>query len=74
MRHFNLKVDEAAKAIVACCVFHNYYLEWGAPKSGLPNVVAPQDNLQGFGDKLLIVTEGKITKVEGEKLGIALFK
>jgi hypothetical protein len=39
----------------------------GAPKLGPPNVVAPQDNLQGFRDRLPIVKKGEIAKVEGEK-------
>ncbi len=74
LRHFNLKVDKAAKVIVACCVLHNYCLEWGAPELSPPNVATLQNNLQGFGDRLPIVREGEIAKVEGEKSRIALFK
>jgi len=74
LRHFNSKVDRATKVVVVCCVLHNYCLEWGAPELGPPNVTTPQDNLQGFGDRLPIVKEGEIAKVEGEKFKIALFK
>jgi hypothetical protein len=74
LRHFNLKVDRVVKVVIACCVLHNYCFEWGTFELGPPNVATPQDNLQGFGDKLPIVREGEITKVEGEKLKIALFE
>ncbi len=74
MRHFNSRVDRVTKVVVACYVLHNYCLEWGAPKPGPPNVTTPQDNLQGFGERLPIVREGEITKVEGEKFKIVLFK
>jgi len=43
LRLFNLRVDRAARVIVAYCVLHNYHLEWGAPKLGPPNVVTPQN-------------------------------
>jgi hypothetical protein len=46
----------------------------GAPRLGPPNVAAPQDNLQGFRDRLPIVRSGEIAKVEGEKLKTALFE
>ncbi len=52
LRHFSLRVDRIARVVVACCVFHNYCLGWGARKLGPPNVVALGDNLQGFGDIL----------------------
>ncbi len=71
---FNSKVDRATKVVVVYCVLHNYCLEWGAPELGPPNVTTPQDNLQGFGDRLPIVKKGEIAKVEGEKFKIALFK
>jgi hypothetical protein len=41
LRHFSSRVDIVARVVVACCVLHNYCLEWGAPKLGPPNVVAP---------------------------------
>ncbi len=68
LRHYNLKVDKVVIVVVACYVFHNYCLKWGALELGPPNVVALQNNLQGFGDILLIVKEGKIAKVKGKKL------
>ncbi len=69
-----MKVDIVIKLVIACCVSHNYCLKWGAPELGPPNVATPQDNLQGFGDKLPTVKRRKITKVKGEKLKIALFE
>jgi len=65
LRHFNSRVDRATKVVVACCVFHNYCLEWGALELGPPNVAPPQNNFQGFGDRLPTIKEGEIPKVEG---------
>ncbi len=45
LKHFSSKVDRVARVVVACCVLHNYCLEWGARKLGPPNVVVAQDNL-----------------------------
>ncbi len=73
LRHFNSKVERATRVVV-CCVLHNYCLEWGACELGPPNVVVIQNDFQGFGDRLPIVREGEIAKVEGEKLRIALFE
>jgi hypothetical protein len=67
-RHFNSKVDRATRVVVVYSVPHIYCLEWGAPKPGLRNVLAPQNNFQRFGDKLPIVRERKIVKIEGENL------
>ncbi len=72
-RGFNSKVDRVAR-VATCYVLHNYYLEWGACELGPPNVVALQNNLQGFGDRLPPIREGEIAKVEEEKLITALFK
>jgi hypothetical protein len=55
LRHFNLTVVRATIVIVACCVLHNYCFKWGAPKLNLPNVKAPQNNRQGFEDRLPIL-------------------
>jgi hypothetical protein len=68
LRHFNSKVDRATRVVVAYNVLHIYCLEWGAPKPCPRNVVAPPNNFQRFGDKLPIVRERKIAKIEGENL------
>ncbi len=68
LKHYNLRVDKVVIVVVACYVLHNYSLKWGALELGPPNLVALQNNLQRFGDILLIVKEGKIAKVKGEKL------
>jgi len=54
--------------------YSQLYLEWGASKLGPPNVAAPQNNFQEFGDRLQTTKEGKTTKVEGEKIKTILFK
>jgi hypothetical protein len=54
-------------------VFFTTIVRMGALKLGPPNVIAPQDNLQGFRDRLPTVKKGEIAKV-GEKPIIALFE
>ncbi len=74
LRHLNFRVDKVSRVDIACCVLHNYCLKWGTPKLGPPNVAAPQNNFQGFGDRLRTTKEGKIAKVEREKIRTTLFE
>ncbi len=74
LKHFNSKVHQTTRVVVACYVFHNYCLKWDALEPSPPNVATLQENLQGFGDKLPTISEGEVAKVEGKKFKIALIE
>ncbi len=44
LKLFNSRVIRASRITIACCVFHNFYINWGAPMPRPPNVLTFWNN------------------------------
>jgi hypothetical protein len=63
LKWFYSRIDKASPITIICCVLHNYYEMWGAPKPKLANAKIRGDNLMGFGvNRLFIIREGEQAK------------
>lgn len=61
---FNSRVNRALKITIACCVLHNFCINWDAPIPSPPNVSTSSNNFQGFKIRLPTFKVGKIINVK----------
>ena len=72
LKNFNMRVDRAARVIVACCSLHNYCEMQGDLE---PQGADKKNPLVGFGGRRLpILRDGEPAKVVGEQLREKLYK
>jgi hypothetical protein len=72
LKKFNMRVDRAARVIVACCWLHSYCEMQGDPE---PWEADRRDPLVGFGVcRLPILRDGEPTKVAGKQLRKKLYE
>jgi hypothetical protein len=73
LKLFNSKVDKATRVTITCYVLHNFCEMWKEPKLRLANLTSRRENILGFNNHMLFVRkDGKVTKVEGKTLRLAL--